>query len=74
MQCTWDVNSSTFAFCLFSFVLSFFALSIALLKHSRLLPTAYCLCYALAPFRFQLFDFLLPSATALVLRSLTSDF
>ncbi len=30
--------------------------------------------YALPPFRFQLFDFLLPPATALVLRSLTSDF
>jgi len=31
-----------YAFYLFSFVLSFFALSIALLKHSRLLTSALC--------------------------------
>jgi hypothetical protein len=37
------------AFCLFSFVLSFFALSIALLKHSRLLSSPCPMFYALCP-------------------------
>ena len=74
-----DLNSSIllpYAFCLFSFVLSFFALSIALLKHSRLLsslcPMRYALCplpHALCPLRALSWYTIVNSQSKIVNRS-----